>query len=190
MSFDPTAKVPVYSATDLKNTTDDAIVFYLTKTLPKKNRFVADNTKSNIRLLLGYSAVSIAGVSFYIDYMKGWEATQPWIKYAVIAYFTLNVIFTIWTWFVEGGQIFEGTTSRGDKLHISTSIKKFSPLYSVQFRHTSPSGEIVQDKSIKAPLTKWFSADGMIQFEPFEAWLQSEIDIVAQAATGESNKKK
>jgi hypothetical protein len=100
---------------ELKNTTDDAIAPYLTK-LPKPYNFVADNTKSNVRLLLGYSAVTLAGVAFYIDYKYGWEATLPWILPAVVVYFALNGALTLWIWLVEAGQVFEGTRAGGEKV--------------------------------------------------------------------------
>src|SRR6266513_2410 len=45
---------------DLKNTTDDALMPYLT-TLPEPYKFTINNSNSNVRLILGYSAVTIAG---------------------------------------------------------------------------------------------------------------------------------
>lgn len=100
---------------ELKNTTDDAVAPYLMR-LPKPYTFTENNTKSNVRLILGYSAVAIAAFAFYKDYMEGWEATQPWIFGAVVAYFALNCALTIWIWLVDGGQVFEGTTEKGDKV--------------------------------------------------------------------------
>ena len=69
-----------------------------------------------MRLALGYSAVTLAGISFYIDRKFGWEATQSWILSAVVVYFTLNLALTIWIWAVEDGQVFEGTRVGGDKV--------------------------------------------------------------------------
>lgn len=99
---------------ELKNTSDDAITTYLTLGLPKPNRFVASHTKTDIRLIIGYCAVTIAGVSFYFDYTKGWEFTAPWMIYAVVAYFILNTVYTGWVWLVENRQVFEGTTPKGE----------------------------------------------------------------------------
>ncbi|EEQ34784.1 signal peptidase complex subunit spc2 [Microsporum canis] len=182
MPLNSPAPVPVYSSTDLKNTSDDAITTYLTLGLPKPNRFVAINTKSDIRLILGYSAVTIAGVSFYFDYMKGWQFTVPWMIYAVVAYFILNTAYTAWIWLVESGQVFEGTTSKGETLQISSLSKKFSPTYKLHVRHTSSSGNIVEEKTIEAPFARWFSADGTLQFEPFSEWLKREIKLVGASS--------
>ncbi|EFR02144.1 hypothetical protein MGYG_05146 [Nannizzia gypsea CBS 118893] len=178
MPLNSPVPVPVYASAELKNTSDDAITTYLTLGLPKPNRFVASNTKSDIRLMIGYSAVSIAGVSFYFDYMKGWEFTAPWMLYAVIAYFILNTVYTGWIALVENRQVFEGTTAKGETLQISSHSKKLSSTYKLHFRHTSPSGQVVQEKTIEAPFSKWFSADGTLHFEPFSEWLKSEIKLV------------
>ncbi|KAK2873497.1 hypothetical protein FQN49_002313 [Arthroderma sp. PD_2] len=188
MPLNPPPPVPVYSSTDLKNTSDDAITTYLTLGLPKPNRFVANNTKSDIRLIIGYSAVTIAGVSFYFDYMKGWKFTTPWMIYAVVSYFMLNTAYTAWVWLVESGQVFEGTTSKGEALQISSLSKKYSSTYKLHFKHTSSSGKVIQEKTIEAPFAKWFSADGTLHYEPFSEWLRREITLV-QASSLEASSK-
>lgn len=74
-----------------------------------------DNTKSNIRFLLGYSAVAIAGFTFYADRKLGWEATtSPWIIAAVVSYFILNSALTFWIWAVEAGEVFSGKRKTGE----------------------------------------------------------------------------
>jgi Microsomal signal peptidase 25 kDa subunit (SPC25) len=88
---------------------------YLT-TLPKPYKFTVNNTNSNVRLVLGYSAVTIAGIAFYLERKLGWEVTQPWMLPAVLIYFALNLALTIWIWGVEAGQIFEGTREGGEKV--------------------------------------------------------------------------
>ncbi|OAL65891.1 hypothetical protein A7C99_2993 [Trichophyton rubrum] len=114
MPLNSPVPVPVYASSELKNTSDDAITTYLTLGLPKPNRFVASHTKTDIRLIIGYCAVTIAGASFYLDYTKGWEFTAPWMIYAVIAYFILNTVYTGWVWLVENRQVFEGTSPKGE----------------------------------------------------------------------------
>ncbi|EZF36035.1 hypothetical protein TMEN_5812 [Trichophyton mentagrophytes] len=188
MPLNSPVPVPVYASSELKNTSDDAITTYLTLGLPKPNRFVANHTKTDIRLIIGYCAVTIAGVSFYFDYTKGWEFTAPWMIYAVIAYFILNTVYTGWVWLVENRQVFEGTTPKGETLQILSLSKKLSSTYKLHFRHTSASGKVVQEKTIEAPFSKWFSADGTLHFEPFSEWLKNEIKLV-QASSLESSSK-
>lgn len=100
---------------DLKNTSDDAIGLYFTH-LPAPFTFTADYTKSNVRLLLGYSSVAIAAVSFWADRKWDHKVTLPYITVAVILYFTLNLAFTTWVWWAEDGLVFEGTQESGDKV--------------------------------------------------------------------------
>lgn len=102
--------------TDLKSTTDDALPSYLT-TLPPPYTFTQSHTKSTIRFLVGYTAVAIAGFTFYADRYLGWEATRaPWVLAAVGAYFALNAVFTVWVWGVEAGVVFEGGRIGGESV--------------------------------------------------------------------------
>ncbi|KAL1954690.1 hypothetical protein VTO42DRAFT_794 [Malbranchea cinnamomea] len=182
-------KVPVYSLPELKSTTDDAIAPYLTS-LPKPYTFTANNTKSNVRLALGYSAVAIAAVSFWQDYTRGWEATRPWIFSAVVAYFVLNFVLTIWILLVEAGQVFEGTTEKGEKVRLCSSSKKHSPVYTLRITHTSPTGKVLQEKIIESSFARWFSSDGTFQQDAFRLWLSSELGPVVPSSThGDSRKE-
>ena len=81
--------------------------------LADKNLFLEgafdDNNKADVKLLVGYLAVIIAGATFVADYKLGWEATKGWTAVAVAAYAILNGFFTYWLWFVEAGLVFEGS---------------------------------------------------------------------------------
>jgi signal peptidase complex subunit 2 len=109
-------KISPYSLPDLKNTTDDALGNYL-----RGIGFKQDNTKADVKLLVGYLAVIIAGATFVADYKLGWEATKGWTAVAVAAYAILNGVFTYWLWFVEAGLVFEGTKD-GKKVCPSSRI--------------------------------------------------------------------
>jgi hypothetical protein len=94
---------PINTSIDLKNTTDDALPNYL-----HSLKFRQIHTQTDIRLLLGYTAVTIAGLLFYFDWAHGWEASKAYTLPAVVAYFLLNGAFSYWLWFVEGGVVYEG----------------------------------------------------------------------------------
>ncbi|EED13403.1 signal peptidase complex component, putative [Talaromyces stipitatus ATCC 10500] len=174
-------KVPVYSLNDLKSTTDDALTPYLS-TLPQPYTFRRDNTKLTIRFILGYTAVAIAGVTFYLDRQLGWEATQAtWVKIAVVAYFVLNSILTYWIWAVEAGEVFRGVRRDGSSITIQSSTKKHTPIYKVKITYTSSKGKIIQQKEIESPFTAWFSSTGIFHPEPFRAWLAREVDVLREA---------
>jgi hypothetical protein len=65
--------------------------------------------------LVGYSAVAIAGFTFYADRTLGWEATKsPWIIAAVAIYFILNTFLTYWIWAVEAGEVYSGKRKTGE----------------------------------------------------------------------------
>ena len=79
-------------------------------------KFEQDNSKANVRLALGYSAVIIAAATFYFDWTMGWDKTKYWTAWAVAAYFILNGAFTYWILIVEKGIVFEGARSDGGKV--------------------------------------------------------------------------
>jgi hypothetical protein len=65
---------------------------------------------------------------------------------------------------------------------ISSFSKRHSPLYKLKVRYTSPTKEVLLEKEIEAPFTKWFSSNGIFHPEPFRQWLASEIDVLRLAA--------
>ncbi|KAL3494038.1 microsomal signal peptidase 25 kDa subunit-domain-containing protein [Aspergillus germanicus] len=181
-------KVPVYSPNDLKSTTDDALVPYLS-TLPQPYTFKQDHTKTNIRFLIGYSAVAIAAFTFYADRKLGWETTQsPWVIAAVVLYFTLNSLLTYWVWAVEASEVFRGTRKSGESISIRSSVKKHTALYKLHVQYKSTSGDVIQEKEIEAPFTAWFAGDGTFHPEPLRKWLAKEIEVLRLAAA-ETEKK-
>ncbi|PWY89277.1 signal peptidase complex component [Aspergillus heteromorphus CBS 117.55] len=175
-------KVPVYSVNDLKSTTDDALAPYLGY-LPQPYTFSQDHTKTHVHLLLGYSAVALAGFTFYADRMLKWEATRsPWIIAAVVVYFTLNSLLTYWVWGVEAGEVFRGKRRSGETISIRSSAQKHSPLYKLHIQYKSASNKVLQEKEIETSFTKWFAADGTFHPEPLRKWLATEIEVLRLAA--------
>ncbi|CAG8030069.1 unnamed protein product [Penicillium salamii] len=175
-------KVPVYSTNDLKSASDDAILPYLTN-LPTPYAFTPSYSKTNIRFLVGYSAVAIAGFTFYADRTLGWEATtSPWIIASVATYFILNTFLTYWIWAVEAGEVYSGKRKTGETISVSSSAGKFSSIYKLHVIYKSAAGKVLQDKRYEAPFTTWFSAEGIFHPEPFRRWVASEIDVLRLAA--------
>ncbi|KAF2788831.1 hypothetical protein K505DRAFT_410650 [Melanomma pulvis-pyrius CBS 109.77] len=172
-----TTKIAVHSLSDLKNTTDDALPNYL-----HSLKFRQVHTQTDIRLVLGYAAVAIAGALFYFDWKFGWEASKPYTAPAVAAYLVLNSAFSYWLWFVEKGVVYEGEGKTG-KIRISTSAKKHIPIYEVDVTYTKApyTSNPSQTIHIRTPFTRWFTADGYFIAKPFQQWLASEIPVVGAA---------
>lgn len=88
---------------ELKNTTDDVLPTYLNSLKFTQSHFLLD-----VRLALGYTAVTIAAILFYADWKLGWDATKAATFWAVIAYFTINSVLTVWIWLIEKGKVYNG----------------------------------------------------------------------------------
>ena len=161
---------------DLKNTTDDALPNYLASL-----KFKQDHRYTDVRLVLGWSAVTIAGVLFYFDWKFGWDATKAWTLPAVIAYFVLNGAFTYWIWFVEKSIVFVGERE-GRKLVVSTSTKKHTGVYYLTARYTTSTGSSSwREVKAEAPFTRWFTSDGFFVAKPFQQFLASEVPAIGEA---------
>lgn len=178
-------RISPYSLSDLKNTTDDALPNYLTSI-----NFTPSHTLTDIRLLLGYTAVIIASLTFIADYRLGWDATKNWTAVAVVAYFALNAAFTWWIWGVEKGVVFVGSGPEGGKLTLSSRTQKHSPFYHLTARFTPPSSSTSsktsktaqpQELELKAPFALWFTADGYFSPKPFQQWLASSVAVIGAA---------
>ncbi|KAL6230409.1 hypothetical protein BDW75DRAFT_234427 [Aspergillus navahoensis] len=188
MASEAAPKVPIYSSNDLKSTTDDALVPYLT-TLPQPYTFKQDHFKTNVRFIVGYSAVAIAAFTFYADRKLGWEATtSPWVIAAVGSYFILNSLLTYWIWAVEASEVFRGKRKSGETISIRSSVKKHTPLYKLRIQYKSASNNLLEEKEIVSSFTAWFSADGTFHPEPLRRWLAKEINVLRLAAQ-ETEKK-
>lgn len=99
----PGSACRVLIGADLKNTTDDALPNYLNSLKFKQSHYYTD-----IRHLLGFTAIAISAVTFYFDYTLGWEKTKTGTLWAVITYFILNGALTFWIWAVERGCVYVG----------------------------------------------------------------------------------
>lgn len=168
---------------DLKNTTDDALPNYLTSL-----KFEQNHKTTDVRLVLGYTAVAIAGALFYYDWKFGWEHSKPFTLPAVAIYFLLNGAFTYWVWAIEANQIFSGThKTNGTTIILSTKAdSKYRPVYKVIARWTKAknpyeSGAQWKEVTLRAPFTRWFTSDGYFVAKPFQQWLASGVEAVGEA---------
>ncbi|PLW56823.1 hypothetical protein PCANC_01304, partial [Puccinia coronata f. sp. avenae] len=79
--------------------------------------------------------ISLAGWHF------GWEKTQGYTLYCVIAYMILSVLLTIFSSQVEKKKVFVGTKpsktsgAAPDKVTISSEVKPFDPVYQFQLEY-------------------------------------------------------
>ncbi|KAJ9643213.1 signal peptidase complex subunit spc2 [Knufia peltigerae] len=176
----PPQKVSLYSVNDLKNATDDALAPYLTS-LPKPYTFKQQHSSTNVRLILGYSAVVIAGILFYADYKLGWDATKAYTGPACVAYFVLNGLLTYWIWAVEAGTVFVGTREGGQKLTLKSSTQKYKPIYKLKVSYEAPSGKKWQDREIEGSFTQWFNTHGYLQKKELQSWLAQNIEVLGVA---------
>lgn len=74
--------------------------------------FQQSHLLTDVRLGLGFAACAIAAATFYFDFTMGFEKTKSYTLYAVLVYFTLNTLLTVWIWWIEGNIVYLG--KKGD----------------------------------------------------------------------------
>lgn len=94
---------------DLKNTSDDAIPNYLNSL-----KFVQSHRLTDVRLALGYGALSVAVACFFWDYKLGFDGTKYYSAVAVVVYMALNAALTFWARNVEGNTVYVGKSPSGE----------------------------------------------------------------------------
>lgn len=175
-------KISLYNLTELRTTTDDALGPLLTS-LPGNYKFTQQHFYANVRLVLGYLAVTIAGILFYADWKLGWDATKAYTAPACVAYFLLNGALTYWVWGIESGKVFVGTRPGGQKLTLSSSVTKNVPIYKLKIRYEAPEtgARFVDDETIEGHFTEWFNIHGFLDKKAFRRWLAGNIEVVGLA---------
>ncbi|KAI9798860.1 MAG: hypothetical protein M1833_004363 [Piccolia ochrophora] len=168
-------KIAVYSNNDLKNTTDDALPNYLESLKFKQTHFQTD-----IRLALGYTAVTLAAIAFYFDYTRTWAETKDATLWAVVVYFILNGALSYWIWGVEKGTVYTGELN-GVNLRIQSRIEKYNPTYFVTAQFAAKEKSEPRVIKIQAPFSRWFDSEGHFVALPFQQWLATEIPVVGSA---------
>ncbi|KAK7415411.1 hypothetical protein QQZ08_012352 [Neonectria magnoliae] len=167
-------KISVYNLADLKNTSDDAIPNYLNSLKFKQSHFLTD-----VRLALGYSAFALAAACFLWDYKLGFESTKHFTAAAVGLYSLINTALTLWITVREKGVVYEGASSSGETISITTSTKKNVPIYNVTVTVTSKDSKKRAFKIAK-PFSAWFDQTGQFIALPFQEMLATSVPLIGK----------
>jgi hypothetical protein len=67
------------------------------------------------------------------------------------------------------------------QVRISSHTKKHIPIYECDVVFTPAGSSLAQTIHIRAPMTRWFTADGYFIAKPFQQWLASEVPVIGEA---------
>ncbi|POS85498.1 hypothetical protein EPUL_002127 [Erysiphe pulchra] len=162
---------------DLKNNSDDALATYLNSI-----KFQQSHRLCNVRLALGYAAISISAVTFFWDYKFGFDSTKVYTSIAVLLYTIINGILTYWMTFFEKDIIYVGTNPQGDKVQISSKITKNVPIYHLTITTYLKSQPLKpQTQNLKKPFNEWFNKAGYFVPLSFQQMLASNVPLIGAA---------
>ncbi|TGZ84042.1 hypothetical protein EX30DRAFT_338608 [Ascodesmis nigricans] len=171
--MDERPKANLNAIAELKNTTDDAIAPYMESLGFKQSHLLTD-----VRLGLGFVACAIAAATFYYDYTLGFEKTKGYTVYAVVAYFVLNTILTVWIWWIEGNTVYLG--KKGDvTIKFESSSKKYTPIYELRIV-TTRGKEAPKTAEVQNPYSGWFDQLGFFVPKPFHAFITNSVPLLAK----------
>jgi signal peptidase complex subunit 2 len=166
--------ISLYNLSDLKNTSDDAIPNYLNSLKFKQN-----HTLTDVRLALGYGAFVLAAACFLWDYKLGFEDTKYYTAVAVAVYTVINGGLTLWMSEVEKGNIYQGTAPSGEKISITTSTKKFDPVYRLKVTVTDKSNQ-TSTHEVARPFSEWFDVAGRLVAVPLQEMLATTVPLIGK----------
>lgn len=189
------------SAADLKNTSDDALPNYLNSL-----NFAQSHRLTDVRLALGYGALSVAVACFVWDWKLGFDGTKYYSAVAVVLYVLLNAALTLWSRNVVRGTVYVGTSASGEtvrsllclsvaagpprglpahrlraQVSIATSVEKYTPVYHVDITVTARGAPKPQTISIARPFSEWFDSAGTFVAAPFQTMLATAVPAIGKA---------
>ncbi|KAK3397486.1 microsomal signal peptidase 25 kDa subunit-domain-containing protein [Sordaria brevicollis] len=176
-----TEKITVYNVADLRATTDDALLNYLTSL-----GLIQSHTLLDTRLALGFSAFLLSAACFAWDYKLGFEATKQYTLVAVILYTLLNGALTYWIMFVEKGTIYVGKTKDGKtSLRVASDSKKprskgEAPVYKLTITVEDVKTKKTEKIDIERKFSEWFDASGRFVAAPFQTVLAQGVPLVGK----------
>ena len=132
-----------------------------------------------MKLVLGYTAVIVSAITFYLDWTQGFEATKTLTTAAVIIYFALNGAFTYWIWGVEKGVVFTGSW-KGRNITLTSRTEKFTPIYKLAVTYDKADGK-KEEVQVEALFMLWFTEDGAFAAKPFQQWLAGSVALIGEA---------
>lgn len=164
---------------ELKNALDDTLKSYLTT----KAGFQQDYFCDDVKLTLGWvSNIIAAGISLAGWYI-GWEKTQGYTLYCVIAYVILSTILSIFTSTMEKNKVFVGTkasngnTGSPDKLTISVEVKAYEPIYRMElvYETAKKTGVKKYAANLKPEFKRFFDVDGILDESAWNKYLEDAL---------------
>lgn len=165
-------KINLASTTDLKNNCDDHLASVL-------NEFQQDFKIIDIKLVLMYISIALAGALFYLDKKFNNNFHDP-LYYNLmvgltIPFYIITGLVYLYSWKVEKNIKYVGVDAKKNKLVISTKLKKqYSPVYCISLEYNGKKLEL--DKHF----TELYNKDGFLQLSVFRKVLTDQIILLTR----------
>ncbi|KAH9067555.1 microsomal signal peptidase 25 kDa subunit-domain-containing protein [Lactarius vividus] len=182
-------KVNNASLTELKNALDDAIKRFLSR----PDLFKQIHLHTDVRLVLGWSGVFVAGATAFYSWRLEFEQSKPVMWIGLIVYIILTLLQTLYAYFVEGDIIFVGKRKTFDKRIVTERITLSSrtkpstpenpPAYSLSlsYRRSTNGGKSLLSRgetTESCSYNAFFDEGGVLDHDRFEIWVGEVVGRV------------
>lgn len=136
--------------------------------------YTQTHTIEDIRLVLGYASIIVAGITAYFDMYIGFVEMQNSIAVGVVVYFILAGLYNGCLYFYERGLIYTGKKN-SLSIAVRSSTQKASPDYNLSVKTTDNSGKVIVDKTVVTQFNELFDYRGFLVYSKLQNWLDSQL---------------
>lgn len=124
------------------------------------------------KLIIGYSIVAVAAISFLIDKKIAWDDSILYQKILVGLYFVFCAVFWYFNKFIEKGTTYQGV-KKSDHITVKTKFQPYTPVFKATFADNHGNSLTTELSS-----TKVFNEEGYLQFDLLYKWFQDQVEIL------------
>ncbi|XP_066923754.1 signal peptidase complex subunit 2-like [Clytia hemisphaerica] len=178
-------KVEKWDGNALKHALDDAVRKIFTDDL----KYIEKNTYVDVRLLLSFLGVAVAGYALIYDFLNPFPASKWVLAFCVISYFIFMTILTGFMTFVEKNIILLATQKEASGLDpdstwtIQTSLKRFDDEFLIEMIKDDGATKKTITGSLTSSVANYVDVNGVILVNKLKT------DVLAQHKAMGNEKK-
>lgn len=168
---DEEIKVEKWDGNGLKHALDDAV----RRVFIDELKYVEKNTYVDIRLLLSFLGVGVAGYALLYDFLHPFPASKWVLLFCVVSYFILMTILTGFMTFIEKNIILLASQRETSGLDpdsswkIQTTLKRFDHDYVIEMIKIDGATKKTLTGSLTKCVSDWVDVKGVILMEKLRA---------------------
>lgn len=169
-------KINLYESNALKSSADDTA-----RAVVLESGYVEDLFVSNVRLVMGISAI---GLAIFSHFGPGkFPSNYAMVMMCVVGYVVLSVLLTIFAWLVEKDAFLITKPRKGTRgaICLSSSLERHQDTYTLIISPKTPSSSTSSEVKSVLHLAEYYHEDGYMAEEKFK---QAVAELLAIYESG------